>query len=137
MDFFVLDCSMTMAWCFEDEATTKTDALFESLDDLHALAPAIWPLEVGNVLAIAERRKRITRTKAQEILKTIQDLAIQVDHHPLPDYGLDAIMPLAWEHELTSYDAAYLELALRENIPLATLDASLKKVAKKISVPVL
>ena len=132
---FILDCSVTMAWCFEDEVTNYTENVFDSLINTKAMAPSLWTLEVANVLLIAQRKKRISRMKTIEFKDSLNLLPIQVDH--TTGYrALSGIMELADETGLTIYDAAYLELAFHFSLPLATLDQALKKAAKKMNIEV-
>ena len=130
---FIIDCSITMSWCFADEATPAASKVQNRLESEAALVPAHWGLEVVNVLAMAEKRKRITPAKGAEFLGLLNAVDIEVDgetagraFHQLP--------PLCRSHGLTSYDAAYLELALRRGLPLATLDDDLRSAAKKLGV---
>lgn len=134
MPEFVLDASMTMAWCFADEATPYTTAVRRSLADATALAPSIWPLEVANVLLIAERRGRLTDVETQELVAFLHTLPVEVVSVPL-EHVFQDILALARAHNLTSYDAAYLALALRENLPLASLDNRLCTAAGNVGVP--
>ena len=133
---FVLDCSIAMAWCFEDEATEFTDSLLESLAQATAKVPSIWFLEVANVLAISERRGRTNQAKITKFLQLLRSLPIIVDVKT-EEKAFTDVLTLARTHQLTSYDAAYLELALREGLPLATLDEGLKRVALNIGVTIL
>lgn len=127
---FVLDCSVTMAWCFSDENDHYADTVLDRLADAEALVPSLWPLEVANVLLVAERRHRLTEAQATRFVDLIGALPITVDRNT-PDYALGSILSLAREHALSSYDAAYLELAMRSGLALATRDATLMKAAKR------
>ena len=133
---FVLDCSIAMAWCFEDEATDFTDSLLESLAQVSALVPSMWSLEVANVLAISERRGRTNQAKMTQFLRLLGNLPIIVDAKT-GEKAFTDVLTLARTHKLTSYDAAYLELALREGLPLATLDEGLKRAALNIGVKII
>lgn len=133
---FVLDCSIAMAWCFEDEATEFTDSLLESLAQATAKVPSIWFLEVANVLAMSERRGRTNQAKITKFLQLLRNLPIIVDVKT-EEKAFTDVLTLARTHKLTSYDAAYLELALREGLPLATLNEGLKRVALNIGVTIL
>jgi len=133
---FVLDCSMTMAWVFPDEASESTDALRESLIKDSAIVPVLWPIEVGNVLLVATRRGRITADDWPRIRDDLEALPIDVDPESC-DRVLDTVLPIANEHELSVYDAMYLELALRLGMPLATLDQKLTAAGKGAGVEVL
>jgi predicted nucleic acid-binding protein len=121
---FVLDASMTMSWCFADESTPYGRGVLASLVETYAEVPALWPLEVANVLAISERRGRITEAISSEFLQTLSGLDIRIDRSsPAPD-GI-ALLPLVRRHGLSAYDAAYLELAKRKGLPLASFDREL------------
>lgn len=133
---FVLDCSVTMAWCFEDERTAATDALLARVVDAGAIAPFLWPLEVTNVLLNAARRKRIPHDAVNQVARRIAALPVAIDKD-----GAGLIwgntLQLAERHSLTSYDACYLELAQRKALPLATLDAALRTAAMAVGVGLL
>ena len=130
----ILDCSLTMAWCFEDETTEYSEKILNTLATSHAWVPALWCIEVANVLLIAERKKRISHTKASAFQQYLNDLLIHVDDY-LVKKPIEIILDLARETGLTAYDATYLELAIRKNLPLATLDKDLKNAAKQAGVP--
>jgi len=131
----VLDCSATMPWIFSDEATTATRRL---LDDLVAGAqvwvPALWHLELGNVLVAAQKRGRIDRAGIEGFLSRLGAYRIMVDGETMTR-AWNKTLDLAVQYQLSTYDAAYLELALRRNFPLATLDAALIKAATASGVP--
>jgi predicted nucleic acid-binding protein len=132
----VLDGSMTMTWCFADEATDATAAVLRELDGGEAVVPGIWALEVANSLLVAERKRRISDEKSSEFVSMLEGLPILVD----PDETnrtFGAVLSLAREAGLTSYDASYLELAIRSNLPLASLDAPLRKAARARGVALL
>ena len=133
---FVLDCSVTMAWVFPDEASDSTDALRESLIRDGAVVPALWPIEVADVLLVATRRGRISEDDWPRIRDDLEALPIDIDPESC-DRVLDTVLPLANEYELSVYDAMYLELALRRGLPLATLDQKLIAAGKAAGVEVL
>lgn len=133
---FVVDCSMTMAWCFEDEATPETDAILKRLKQTTAVVPALWPLEVASVLRIGERRGRLMPIKLEQFIVLLKSFPITIEQVDT-DRALDRILPLAQTHNLTPYDAAYLELALRLGLPLATLDNELIRAATALGVALL
>ena len=133
---FVLDASVTLAWCFHDERTAETAALLEQLETEQAFVPGLWTLEIGNILLSACRRKRITYASATEFLGVLKDLNIQIDD-ATAGYGFHDIFLLAHSEKLTTYDAAYLELAMRLGLPLATKDVQLSEAALRIGVKVL
>ncbi len=132
---FVIDSSVIMSWCFEGEGNDYAEAVLESLETREALVPAIWPLEVGNVLLVAERKKRLNHSSSVRFLGLLGGLPISVEQEP-PDRMLKEIFSLAREHKLSTYDASYLDLAMRLGLPLSTLDTSLLKAAGKCEVPV-
>ena len=122
---FVVDCSVTMAWCFEDERTPETDALLARVVETGAFAPAIWPLEVCNVLLGAARRKRIPAEAISQVAQRIAALPIAIDTEGV-ELSWSRTLQLAERYGLSSYDASYLELAQRKALPLATLDTALR-----------
>jgi len=130
---FVLDTSVTMSWCFEDEANAYADAVLESLIHVKALAPAAWPLEISNVLAVAERCGRIDKAGSVRFINLLMQLPIMVEVET-PQRVFGEILTLAREYHLSSYDASYLDLAMREGIPLATQDRRLQAAAKQTGV---
>ena len=133
---FVVDCSMAMAWLFHDEATPKTADLLNRLTTETALVPAWWFIEITNVLAMAERNGRITPAQSDAFIADLGKLEIERDDEA-PDRAFTYLLALCRTHRLTSYDAIYLDLALRRNLPLATLDEDLRKTAKKVGVHLL
>lgn len=125
-NFFVLDCSVTMAWCFQDETSEYTEAVLESLETSNAIVPLIWQLEVSNVLLMAQNRKRINDNGIFHFLSLLEGLPITVDSSELT--MKDTIL-LSQKYQLTAYDASYLNMCLYHNIPMATLDKKLEKAA--------
>lgn len=131
---FVVDTSIVMSWCFEHEENSYAEDVLESLEFAQALVPAIWPLEVGNVLLVAERKKRLSQAAVVRFLALLDGLPITVEQETR-ERMLKEIVSLAREHGLSTYDASYLDLAMRLDLPLATQDTSLAKAAKKCKVP--
>jgi predicted nucleic acid-binding protein len=129
MAAFVIDASATLPWCFADEATEATNAVLTHLrTGDEAIVPAHWPVEVANALLIAVRRKRISPEDAHQFLEDLEFLPIRVDT-TTKNLVRTGVFPVAEQYGLTVYDAAYLELAMRETTPLMTLDnASLERV---------
>jgi len=132
----IIDGSIAMAWCFADEGTEETAKVQDRLITEAAIVPAHWSLEVANVLAMAEKRKRISVADATEFVKLLGALDIQVDEETSARV-FDHVLPLSRSHALTSYDAAYLELALRRRLPLASLDDDLRRAATSLGIQVL
>jgi predicted nucleic acid-binding protein len=129
----VLGCSMTMAWAFRDETTPGTLSVLELAARETCVAPGVWPLEVCNAVIAAQRRGRFTSDDVSLFLGLVGDLCVSVDDLTLRQ-AVESVLPLAVEHALSSYDAAYLELALRKGAPLATLDAGLARAARDAGV---
>ncbi len=134
-DRFVLDGSVTLAWLFHDEKGLYADAIIARLPGLEMLVPRLWPLEVANVLLVGERRKRCTQADTTTWLSFLSGLPVVVDKATEACAWSDTIN-LGRQHDLSEYDAAYLELALREAVPLATLDAKLEAAARAVGVAI-
>jgi predicted nucleic acid-binding protein len=131
---FVLDASVTLAWCFADEGTAYTEAVLDLLaNGAEAVVPAIWPFEVANAALMGEKRKRITFAQVTAVLQRFGDLPITVDPIRV-DRAFGSVLALTRKEQLTEYDAAYIELALREGLPLATLDDRLRAAARSAGI---
>lgn len=128
---FVVDASVSAAWLLPDEATAYTDAALHATATANVWVPALWLLEMANLLQSAQRRRRIDGLKRAELAAAAAGLRLQVCREPVTLLALDA---LAAEHGLTAYDACYLELALRRRLPLATLDRALLAAMRKSGV---
>ena len=122
---FVLDASITVCWLFDDEDHPHAAEALDRIRTDHALVPSLWWFEVRNTLLVNERRGRLTESDTLTFLGALRRLAIAVD----PALNED-VLALGRRHRLTVYDAAYLELARRENLPLATLDQRLATAAQ-------
>ena len=132
---FVIDNSVVMAWCFDDEANAYSDGVQEALIDHTALVPAVWPLEVANVLLVAERKKRISRANSGHFIALLSQLPIEVA--PTESAKVfHEILLLAREHRLSSYNASYLELAICKGLPIATQDKAIIRAAKSIQLEI-
>lgn len=131
---FVLDCSLTVAWFFEDEMNRYARAVEDSLSMAAAVVPGLWPLEVANVLLVGERRNRATEANVTTFLRLLAALPIALDDDTA-SRAWQQSLHLARSHRLSVYDAAYLELALRRGLPLATLDDRLAAAATAAGVP--
>jgi predicted nucleic acid-binding protein len=132
----VIDSSVALTWCFEDEASPETDRLFERVRDDGAVVPGLWYLELSNVLLQAEKRGRISAGDITTRLNLIAELPISVDQETTVR-AWHEILTLARAERLTTYDATYLELALRRGIPLLTKDNELAQAAMRLGVAVL
>jgi predicted nucleic acid-binding protein len=133
---FVLDASVALAWCFADEATAATDAVLDRLGQEEAAAPALWRLEVANALAMAERRGRLSPAGLTRSVALLQQLAVVIDREG-SERAFRELLDLARGERLTVYDAAYLELALRLGLPLASKDARLREAATRLGLALL
>ena len=126
----LLDCSVTLARIFPDEATEITDRLRDSLIEGRALVPALQPVEIANVLVVATRRGRLVPDEWEQIHANLEALPIEVDPVSISRVWGKALH-LAHTHRLSVDDAMYLELALRMRLPLATLDRALSEAGRK------
>jgi predicted nucleic acid-binding protein len=126
---FVLDNSVTMAWCFPDETSAYTEGVMNLLAAANgaAFVPVLWPYEVANILILAVRKSRIPAAKAVEFIEDLESFRIKIDDGV--GYAFNKVYELAEQHRLTAYDAAYLEIAIRKSLPLASLDNELKRAA--------
>lgn len=131
---FVLDASVAMAWCFDDEAGEYADKVLEALSTVSALVPVIWPLEVGNVLVGAKRHDRLPAAMSARFVELIRELPIEVETTE-SGLALGPVLALAREQGLSTYDASYLELAMRAGLPLSTQEGALLRAAAACSVP--
>ncbi|MFY9268433.1 MAG: type II toxin-antitoxin system VapC family toxin [Candidatus Manganitrophaceae bacterium] len=133
---FVVDNSVSMRWFFGDGKPQELAFAREVLDamgDGSALVPVTWGLEVSNVIARAEAKGWVTEARSEAFLGMLEEVDIEVDEETF-SRSLSDTLQLARRYRLSAYDASYLELALREGIPLATLDEDLRKAAKKAGV---
>ena len=133
MTVFVLDNSVAMRWLLESENASDqkyAETVLKSMTEADALVPNLWHLEAANVLLGAEKRSEINAGEIERFIAQLENLPIHVD--PLTAHqSFNRILALSRIYNLSSYDAAYLELSIREGLPLATLDKDLKKAAKK------
>lgn len=133
MSRFVLDCSITMGWCFENQSDDYTRSVLTRLDHEEASVPSIWALEVANSLVVAERRRKLSRSATTAFVSVLSGLQIRVEEDTHAR-SLGAILDLARDQNLSTYDAAYLELALRHGWALATRDEGLSRAARAVGV---
>ena len=129
----VVDASIAAAWCFEDEVSTFTEAALDEVVRSGARVPAVWLVEMANVLVVAERRGRVDAERADRLLESLLALPVMVDDLEPRALG-PALVRVARAQRLTAYDAAYLELATRAGLPLATRDATLRAAAGRVGV---
>ena len=132
----VLDASIALTWCFIDEQTEQTNQILIDIQHDGAYVPGLWKLEVGNILVTAERKGRISYADINKFLSLIEQLNIKVDNEA-SIRGFHEILSIAYTQKLTTYDATYLELAMRMGLPLASKDKHLCEVAKKLGAKIL
>jgi predicted nucleic acid-binding protein len=133
---WVLDCSLALAWALPDETSKRAERFLADVGrDTLLWVPALWWYELANALTMAHRRRRLTESEAMRLIELYSSLPIQTDAHLNPD-AVWRLQSLAKEHSLSAYDAAYLELAQRKGIGLATLDKHLTTAARKAGVQV-
>ncbi len=132
---FVIDASIALSWCFEDESSLETDQLAERVAIEGGIVPALWHVEVANVLLQAEKRGRISVSEVAAKLDMFGELLIETDYESVGRAWRETLM-LARMHRLTAYDATYLELAIRRSVPLATRDKALAAAARVVGVVV-
>ena len=132
----VLDGSATVAWLLPDERTAAPQRVLEQVVANGAVVPTLWSLEVGNALTLAIRRKRISKADRADAMTKLSDLPIEIDPET-SSHAWTSTLALADRFGLTLYDACYLELAQRRELPLATLDKDLRKAAKALNIPLL
>lgn len=131
---FVADASVAIAWVHPAQATAETDAMLDRLAAGDSLVvPALWPLEVANVLTVLRRRRKLTSDEARTAIEIIRELPAVIDHEAAA-IAFTRLVDLASEHDLTIYDATYIELAKRRQLPLATNDTRMKQAAIQAGV---
>jgi len=132
MKTFVLDCSVTMAWCFKDEQDPYAEGVLRLLQTADAVVPAIWALEVMNVLLVAERKGRLSPAESEKFTGLLSMLPITIDSAP----GISSrVMDLGRAYNLSAYDATYIELALRKGLPVATRDEAIRHALNTLGIP--
>ena len=133
---FVVDNSVVMSWCFKDETNKYADTVLDRLTESAAVVPSIWPLEVVNVLLVAERQKRLSESDSIRFITLLSQLPIVVEYER-PEKMMRELLALARAYNLSSYDASYIDLAMRKGFPIATLDNKLIEAARRIDVQIL
>ena len=126
---------MALAWCFPDEASDYADGVLVALEGRQILVPAVWGLEIANAILVGERQKRLGQIEIQRFTTLLASLSVTQDTTPASQCIKD-LLPLAREYGLSAYDAAYLELSIRQNVPLATLDRKLRNAAQKVGIAI-
>jgi predicted nucleic acid-binding protein len=131
----VVDASVALAWCFPDEGSNEADRMLASLKGLVIWVPAVWSLEIANAILVGERRKRLKQPDITRFIALLESLPITQDRQTVSE-NVRNLLPLGRVHGLSAYDAAYLDLAIRHNAPLATLDTDLQKAATRSGIAV-
>ena len=132
MTAVVIDASIASAWCFPDEQTHYTRAVLQAVSSsaVDSVAPRLWAYEIRNSVLMGIRRGRITKPDSEQFLLSLNELNVRLSEPA----SYDEVFSLAQEHGLTVYDAAYLDLAIRESLPLASLDGQLVRAAQKVGI---
>lgn len=130
---FVVDASVALAWCFADETSAYADRVLDRLEGEEAVAPAIWPLEIANGLRTAERRGRIDPSELPRVRELMRSLPVRLETIEL-DVALGEVLEVARALDLTAYDAAYLAIAVRRGLALATADDALRRACEQAGV---
>lgn len=133
---FIIDASAMLSWCFDDEKPRNADALMRRMVNDGMAAPAHFPLECTNILRVGERAKRLSQQKSSAFISLIESLRIEIDGETTRRAWSETL-EVSRRAELTTYDAAYLELAIRRQATLASKDKALLKAARANKVPVL
>lgn len=128
MKDLVLDSSVALTWCFSDQRCHYGDTILQRLVEQVAIVPTLWWLEIANVTALAERRGGLSRAQRSRFFELLDSLRITTDPVDAPR-TLEAVLELALTHQITVYDATFLEVAKRTRTPLATLDEPMRRAA--------
>jgi predicted nucleic acid-binding protein len=131
----VVDASVALAWCFPDETSAYADFVLLALENQVAVVPAIWPVEVTNALVVGERRNRLHQPEVTRFVELLKALNIVQDAQPATEI-LSHVFPLAQRYRLSAYDAAYLDVAVRRHLPLATLDSGLRSASRSAGIEI-
>jgi len=128
----VIDASIASAWCFPDEQTDYTRAVFQAVSSsaVDTIAPRLWAYEIRNSVLMGIRRGRITKPDSEQFLLSLNELNVRLSEPA----SYDDVFSLAQKHGLTVYDAAYLDIAMQEGLPLASLDRQLIRAAETVGV---
>ena len=135
MTGIVIDASVALAWCFPDEASDYADDVLVALEGHSILVPTLWPIEITNALLVAERRNRVKQSTIRQSVALLNGLTVLLFSQSVTE-SVGNVLPLAREYNLSAYDAAYLDVALRHGIPLATLDYNLQKAGTKAGIKI-
>jgi len=131
----VVDASVALAWCFPDEASEYADGVLVALEGRTVIVPAVWALEITNAVLVAERRKRVKQQDVRRFVELLGGLTI-IEHSQTVADTVRHVLPLARAYNLSAYDAAYLDVAVRQAAPLATLDRALQKAGRSAGLKI-
>ena len=131
----MVDASVALAWCFPDEASEYADGVLVALEGRTVIVPSVWALEITNALLVAERRKRMKQLDVRRFVELLGGLKIIEQSQTVAD-TMSNVLPLAREYGLSAYDAAYLDVAVRQGASLATLDSTLEKAGRSAGVKI-
>jgi predicted nucleic acid-binding protein len=131
----IVDASTALAWCFPDEANAISDGILFALRGQTLMVPAIWSLEIANTVLVAERRGRLKLHQVNRFLELLAEMDITEQSQSVGD-AIRNVLPLAHQHNLTAYDAAYLDLSARQGAPLATFDSRLQKACRSAGIEI-
>ena len=129
----VIDASVALAWCFPDEASAYADRILVALEGHAVLVPALWSVEITNAVLVAERRKRVKQPEIRRFVELLDALTVIIDSQAITE-SMSNILTIAREYGLSAYDAAYLDVAARHGVPLATLDSALQRACRKAGI---
>jgi len=131
----VVDASVALAWCFPDEASEYADGVLVALEGRTVIVPPVWALEITNAVLVAERRKRVKRLDVRRFVELLGGLTV-IEHSQTVADTVGNVLSLAREYDLSAYDAAYLDAAVRQGAPLATLDTRLEKAGRSAGIKI-
>lgn len=135
MSGVVVDASVALAWAFPDEASDYAEKVLIALNGRTILVPALWAIEITNAVLVAERRKRVAQPEVRRFVELLRELTVMMDSQGVAE-SVSNVLPLGRQYGLSAYDAAYLDVAMRNGAPLATLDGGLRKAGRKAGVEI-
>ena len=131
----VIDASLALAWCFPDGASEYADGVLVALEGRTVMVPPVWALEITNAVLVAERRKRVKQADVRRFVELLGGLTIIEQSQTVID-TVSSVLPLARQYGLSAFDAAYLDVAVRQGAPLATLDSTLEKACRSAGIKI-
>jgi predicted nucleic acid-binding protein len=131
----VIDASLALAWCFPDGASEYADGVLVALEGRTVMVPPVWALEITNAVLVAERRKRVKQADVRRFVELLGGLTLIEQSQTAID-TVSSVLPLARQYGLSAFDAAYLDVAVRQGAPLATLDSTLEKAGRSAGIKI-